>query len=120
MSSRGNITDMTTGEKQEKFSSMIATLLAYLHDNGYSMRGGHWQRCANCKIGAGNSCHKEKLAFDINLSLAPSHDERPRYLTGLAAEKGHTILHDFWDSIGGAERIKNDLNHYSFEHRGVR
>lgn len=113
----GSVTD---GQKQEKFSRMIMLLMLHLHAKGYSMRGGHWQRCRGCHIGARNSVHKEKLAFDINLTLAPSHDERPRLLTGKAAEKAHSLLHDYFDQIGGAPRIPGDLNHYSLEHNGMR
>ena len=111
---------MTLGQKQEKFSRLIMLLLLHLHSLGYSMRGGHWFRCADCYIGKKNSVHKEKLAFDINLTYAPSKDERPRLLTGTAAIKAHAKLHDYWDSIGGAKRIEGDYNHYSFAHGGRR
>ena len=111
---------MTLGELQEDFSWKITRLLWYLHACGYNMRGGHWMRCRNCYTGAENSVHKIKLALDINLTLAPSHDERPRLLTGKAARAAHNKLHDYWDSIGGAKRIKNDLNHYSVSYHGMR
>ena len=29
-------------------------------------------------------------------------------------------IHDQWDKMGGARRIKGDLNHYSVEHEGIR
>ena len=103
---------MTLGEKQEKFSRMIMLLLIHLHALGYTCRGGHWMRCRNCYTGAKNSVHKNKLAFDINLC-------RPgRYLNDEEAREGHTLLHNYWDSIGGAPRIEKDLNHYSLEHDG--
>ncbi len=35
-------------------------------------------------------------------------------------KEGHDELHNFWDLLGGAERIKKDMNHYSFEHNGMR
>jgi len=111
---------MTLGQKQEKFSRLIMLLILHLHSLGYSMRGGHWLRCQNCRIGKKNSLHKQKLAFDINLTLAPSPDERPRLLTGTAAEKAHSRLHDYGDSIGLAPRIPGDLNHYSLEHHSMR
>jgi hypothetical protein len=111
---------MKLGQKQEEFSVMVMDLLIYAHKLGYSVRGGHWLRCRNCYIGADNSVHKDKLAFDINLSYAPSHDERPRLLTGSAANKAHNKLHDYFDTRGGAKRIKGDLNHYSKSHNGVR
>ena len=110
----------TLGQKQERFARAIMLLLLHLHALGYSMRGGHWFRCQDCYTGAKNSVHKSKLALDINLTIAPSHDERPRLLTGQAAIKAHNKLHDHWDTIGGAPRIKHDLNHYSFSHNGMR
>jgi hypothetical protein len=109
---------MTLGEKQEKFSKMVMLLLIHIHALGYSVRGGHWFRCDDCYVGAKNSVHKLKLALDINLSISPAHGERPRYLTGRDAERAHNLIHNYWDSIGGAPRIKNDLNHYSVMHNG--
>lgn len=111
---------MTLGQKQEKFSRMIMLLMLHLHSLGYSMRPGHWLRCQNCRVGRKNSVHKLKLAFDINLTLSPTLDERPRLLTGTAAHKAHTILHNYFDTLGGAPRIPHDLNHYSLSHHGMR
>lgn len=103
--------DMTLGQKQEKFSNMIMLLLIHIHALGYQVRGGHWYRCENCYTGAKNSAHKLKLAFDVNLF------KNGEYLT---SGKEHEIIHDYWDSIGGAPRIPNDLNHYSLSHNGIR
>lgn len=111
---------VTLGEKQEHFSRLVMLLLMYFHASGYSVRGGHWMRCRDCRVGAKNSVHKDKLAFDPTLSVSPSHGERPRVLTGRAAEEAHSKGHDYWDSIGGAKRIPGDLNHYSLEHNGMR
>ena len=111
---------MTLGQKQEKFSRMMMLLMLHLHSKGYNMRGGHWFRCRNCYTGMELSVHKEKLAFDINLTYAPTKDERPRMLTGTAAVKAHAKLHDYWDSLGGAKRIEGDYNHYSLGYRGRR
>ncbi len=111
---------MTLGEKQELFSRLMMLQLIHFHAAGYSVRGGHWLRCGDCKVGAKNSVHKSKLAFDIILSVSPAPGERPRVLTGKTAEKAHSKGHDYWDSIGGAKRIDGDLNHYSLEHGGMR
>ena len=111
---------MTTGEKQELFSRLIMLLMLHIHAQGYAIRGGHWFRCEDCTTGAKNSVHKSKLAFDINLSMSPAPGERPRLLTGRAAEEAHSKIHNYWDAIGGAERIPWDLNHYSLEHNGMR
>ena len=109
---------MTLGQRQEEFAWMITRLLWYLHACGYNMRAGHWLRCQDCHVGMQNSVHKLKLALDINITLAPSHDELPRLLTGKAAIRAHNRLHDYWDTLGGAPRIKKDLNHYSVTWHG--
>ena len=111
---------MTLGERQEHFSRCLMLLLLHIHAAGYSVRGGHWMRCRNCHTGARRSVHKEKLAVDLNLSLSPSQDERPRFLTGRAARLAHSKFHDYWDSLGGAKRINRDLNHYSLPYQGMR
>ena len=59
-----------------------------------------------------NSCHKLKLAIDINLI-----DSNGKLVED---DRGHKELHDWWDAIGGAKRILNDINHYSIEHNGFR
>jgi hypothetical protein len=113
---------MTLGQKQRQFMRVLPRLLDYLHSLGYECTEGDGHR--NPKVfgemgesmgyGHPNSCHKIKLAIDINLFRDGV------YLQGIDAERGHNLLHDFWDTLGGAERIKHDLNHYSFEHNGCR
>lgn len=109
---------MRLGERQEEFSRKMMLLMMHIHALGYTIRGGHWQRCEDCYIGAEFSNHKIKLAWDINLSYSPAEGERPRLLTGKAAERAHNIIHDEWDKYGGAPRIKRDLNHYSLVWKG--
>ncbi len=111
---------MTLGQKQEAFSRKIMLLMMHIHALGYAMRGEMWLRCQTCPVGSPKSLHKSKLAFDITLSYSPVCTIRPKVLTGTAAEKAHNIIHDYWDSRGGAKRIPGDLNHYSLEHRGMR
>lgn len=60
------------------------------------------------------STHLNRLAVDFNIF------RNGVYLQGGEAERAHNELHDFWDTLGGAQRISNDLNHYSFEYQGVR
>jgi hypothetical protein len=60
------------------------------------------------------SLHYIRLAQDINLF------KDGVYLQGKEAEQAHTLLHDYWDNLGGAERIPKDLNHYSIAHEGKR
>jgi hypothetical protein len=55
--------------------------------------------------------HYIGLAIDLNIF------KNGKYLTD---GTGHDVLHDVWDSLGGAARIPGDLNHYSLEHSGRR
>lgn len=50
------------------------------------------------------SCHKLKLAQDLNFEN----------------DADHVRAHDEWDKRGGAPRIPHDMNHYSFEWQGMR
>ena len=108
------------GRRQEDFSRKIMLLMMHIHALGYSIRGGHWLRCLHCPIGHRLSNHKKKLAWDIILSISPAHGIRARVLTGNAAKKAHSKIHDYADSIGLAKRITGDLNHYSDEYQGMR
>lgn len=111
---------MTLGQKQEAFFRMQALLMLHIHVIGYAARGKHWLRCEDCPIGHRRSLHKSGLAFDIVLSYFPAPGVKPKVLTGTAAEKAHSIIHDYWDELGGARRIPGDLNHYSYAHQGMR
>lgn len=111
---------MTLGEKQERFARMRMLLYIHLHALGYSIRAKHLLRCPGCKVGARNSVHKYGLAEDLVLSISPAAGDRPRVLTGRAAEKAHAKGHDYWDSIEGAKRIPGDFGHYSLDHNGMR
>lgn len=51
----------------------------------------------NVPYGHAFSCHKLKLADDLNF-IDP---------------KDHIKAHDQWDRIGGAKRLLHDMNHYS-------
>ena len=60
--------------------------------------------------GQKNSCHKLRLAIDLNLVIDGK----------LAAPDAYAPLHDYWETIGGSKRISDDMNHFSFEHNGFR
>ena len=111
---------MTLGQKQEAFFRKMMLLMMHIHALGYAGRGEYWKRCNDCPVGHPKSLHKSKLAFDITLSYSPACNIKPKILTGTAAEKAHARVHDYWDSIGGAERIEGDLNHYSIEYNGMK
>lgn len=113
---------MSLGKKQEKFMRMLPRLIDHIHSLGYEIRGGDLFRAPSVfgeigeKKGYGhrNSCHKLKLAIDLNIT------KDGVYLRGDAAKTAHDMFHDFWDDLGGSERIAHDLNHYSLEHQGMR
>lgn len=106
-------------EKQSRFVEAIGRLILYAHSIGYELTFGDAYRDPRVfgklgeKKGYGhsNSAHKARLAVDFNLFIDGEY-------MGNGVE--HNRLHDFWDQLGGATRIKEDLNHYSFEHEGVR
>lgn len=90
---------------------MVGQLIQYADSLGYELTFGHALRCPDCPTGHIKSLHKQRLAIDFNLFIDGE------YQTGT---RGHKVLHDFWDSIGGAPMIEGDANHYSVEHNGQR
>lgn len=103
---------MTLRSKQEEFSIALAKLLLHADKLGIGVSIGDVYRDPRVhgvvgeKKGYGHakSCHKLKLAADLNLLDAADHGR----------------LHDFWDDLGGSQRIPGDMNHYSFEWQGMR
>lgn len=108
---------MTLGQKQRKFTRMVADLIVFAYDNGYELTLGEAfrtpeQAALNAKSGKGiaNSLHCDKLAIDLNLFKGGV------FLTTTA---DHQPLGEFWESIGGSWGGRfNDGNHYSLEHEG--
>ena len=96
--------------KQHDFSLMLGKLLIYLYEQGSKVSMGDIYALTGHKK---NSNHGLRLAADLNLFL-----DNEWLDTGEDMVKAHTIGHDFWDTLGGAKRIKNDLNHYSVEYQG--
>jgi hypothetical protein len=101
---------MTLRQKQSNFSLALAKLIIYAYSLGYEITFGDVFAKTGHKVG---SVHYLRLAGDLNLF------KDGKWLdTGVEMEKGHNLLHDYWDTLGGAKRIAKDLNHYSFEHEG--
>jgi len=109
---------VTLGQKQRKFVRMIADLIVWAYDNGYELTFGdayrdprlHGQMGWKVGYGAASSCHKIRLAIDLNL-----------FKDGvfLDSTEAHTPLGEQWEKMGGTwgGRFK-DGNHYSLEHEG--
>lgn len=109
---------MTLGQKQRKFTRMVADLIVFAYEQGYELTFGDAYRDPRVHGAVGekksyssaNSLHKERLAVDFNLFkdgkfLAQGEDHRP--------------LGEYWESLGGAWGGRfNDGNHYSLEHGG--
>jgi hypothetical protein len=109
---------MTLGEKQRRFTRMIADLIIWAYDNGYELSLGDAYRDPRVHGGMGEkkgygynySNHKVRLAVDFNLF------KDGRFLT---STDSHLPLGNKWESMGGTWGGRfNDGNHYSLEHEG--
>ena len=78
---------------------------------GYVLTGGDLYRDPRCGYGHPKSAHGSRLAEDLNLFIDGEY---------IRDWRGHDILHDIWEKMGGAKRIMSDPNHYAFKHKGVR
>lgn len=111
---------MTLGEKQRKFTRMIADLIVFAYDNGYELTFGDAYRDPRSHGSFGEkgayssafSNHKLRLAVDFNLF------KDGFYCTDT---EDHRELGEYWESIGGSWGGRfNDGNHYSLEYQGRR
>lgn len=111
---------MTLREKQSKFTRMVADLLIKAYDLGYEITLGDAYRDPRVHGGIGvrmgyghpKSCHKLRLAIDLNL-----------FKDGvfLQTTNDHKELGEWWESQGGTWGGRfNDANHYSLEHEGMK
>lgn len=109
---------MTLGQKQRKFTSMIAQLIQYADSIGYGLTFGdayrdprlHGDFGTKRAYGEAFSCHKVRLAVDFNLFI----DEIYQTTT-----EAYTPLGEYWESIGGSWGGRfNDGNHFSLEYQG--
>lgn len=99
-------------DRQVAFVRAKGKLIAYAESQGIELTDGdayrdprvHGEMGEKFGYGAARSVHKLRLAQDFN---TPNPAD-------------HITLHDFWDTLGGARRIANDMNHYSFEWQGRR
>ena len=112
---------MTLSQRQQMFTAMIGQLISYAYQSGYKLTFGDAYRDPRVFGAYGEkkgyshpkSTHKIRLAVDFNVF------RNGKFLEGDEANKAHNELHDYWDILGGAKRIDNDLNHYSLEYKGV-
>ncbi len=113
---------MKLGDKQRLFMRLLPRLIDYIHECGYECTGGDLYRDPRSHGALGEegpygepfSCHKSKLAIDINLFkdgiyLTKTEDHQP---IGEWWEKQHPLC--CW---GGRF---DDGNHYSLTHGGMK
>lgn len=110
----------TLGQKQRRFTRMLADLIVWAYDHGYELSVGDAYRDPRVfgemgvkrGYGIAKSNHKQRLAVDFNLF------RDGKYLTSTS---DHRPLGEYWESIGGTWGGRfNDGNHYSLEHNGVK
>lgn len=110
----------TLRQKQSRFASMVPRLIDKAHELGFDVTLGDAYRdprvFGELKVfkGYGNaaSCHKLRLAVDLNLF---------RNGEFLPSSKDHEPLGLWWESQGGTWGGRfNDGNHYSLEHEGLK
>ena len=111
---------MTLGAKQRKFSKMLAELILWIYEQGYEVTLGDAFRdprlhgAVGEKKGYGHpkSCHKIRLACDLNLFKEGVY---------LSSTEDHRPIGEHWEAMGGSWGGRfQDGNHYSLEHEGMR
>lgn len=99
------------GDAQRIFTLMIGKLILYIYDIGLEATLGESYDDDNTGH-MKNSLHYIRLAQDLNLF------KDKKWLTGDEATYWFNKLHDYWELLGGAKRIRKDLNHFSIAYKG--
>lgn len=106
------------GDKQRRFPRMVAALIERIYAAGYectlgdAFRDPRLHGAMGEKLGYGhkNSCHKLKLAIDLNLF------HNGQYLPDT---ESHRQFGEWWEANGGTWGGRfADGNHYSLSHEG--
>lgn len=109
---------MTLGQKQRKFTLMVAQLIQWAYKEGYELTLGdayrdprvHGEVGVKRGYSSSNSLHKDRLAIDLNLFKNQDY---------LKNTEDYLPLGEYWESIGGAWGGRfDDGNHFSLEHNG--
>jgi hypothetical protein len=107
-------------QKQFRFMRMVPRLLDKAHEMGFEVTEGDAFRdprvhgAVGVKMGYGHpkSCHKIRLAIDLNLFRDGKF---------LDSSEVHKPLGEWWESQGGSWGGRfDDGNHYSLEYKGMR
>lgn len=108
------------GDKQKRFMRLVPRLIDKAHELGFEVTLGDGYRDPRAfgpmgtrrGYGESNSCHKLRLAIDLNLF------RDGKYLTTTDA---HRALGEWWEKQDDDARWGgrfNDGNHYSMTHEG--
>ena len=117
---------MKLGEKQELFMRLLPRLIDKAHELGFEIRGGdlfrdprvHGKHGVKQGYGHRNSCHKLKIAIDLNLMKVVYPTNGRKLVT---SSEGHRELGHWWEEQHELCRWGGrfgDGNHYSLEHNG--
>jgi hypothetical protein len=108
----------TLREKQSRFVRMVARLIDKATEMGFDLTLGdgfrdprsHGELGIFKAYGNTTSCHKLRLAIDLNLFKDGKY---------LGTTEAHQLLGEWWESQGGTWGGRfEDGNHYSLEHEG--
>lgn len=116
----------TLRQKQSRFVLAVSQLIQFAYSKGYELTLGDGYRDPRLhgeigvKMGYGHpkSCHKLRLAIDLNLFADIDGDGDLDYVTDTAMYKQ---LGEYWESLHPDARWGGrfeDGNHFSFEHNG--
>ena len=109
----------TLSQKQRRFARMVGEFIPKVYGLGYEITFGdayrdprlHGEVGAKLGYGHAKSCHKVRLAIDLNLW------KNGQYLTTTEA---YTEIGKVWESMGGTWGGRfNDGNHFSLTHNGM-
>ena len=110
----------TLSQKQRRFAKMVGEFLETIHEEGYEVTFGdayrdpklHGEIGEKKGYGHAKSCHKLRLAIDLNLW------KDGVYLTATEAYKEIGLI---WERMGGTWGGRfEDGNHFSLEHQGMK
>lgn len=111
---------MSLLQKQQEFAKLLPRLIDKAYELGYAVTLGDAYRdqrlhgAVGVKLGYGHSksCHKIRLAIDLNLFKDGKF---------LETTEDHRLLGEWWESVGGTWGGRfADANHYSLEWEGQR
>ena len=113
---------MRLGDKQKLFARLVPRLIDKAHELGYEVTFGDMYRNKRAfgklgervAYGAAYSCHKVRLAVDLNLFKDGKY---------LRSSEDHRELGEWWEQqheLCCAGFRFNDGNHYSMTHEGMK